>query len=417
MSLIYVKEHQIKKELARRGFSIPPSVLLQGKVFKIDLPGEDDLVLKAQVPLSSRYKKGFVLMERNHSKKIHKACKLLFQKIKSQGFQEEILIEKKIDYKKGYYLGIVSDPVTRGPLFLFSKRGGVDVEKNRMRDDSDFYKEAIDVLTGPDVEVLNKIFSNTDLRNEKIAELIRLSKTLFDIYREWNCRFIELNPLVETREGFCVLDVKMEVDEDAVPKMDAERLESLEHYSPQGNQELEARASEIDRSDYRGSAHFVQTNLASIKGRYRRKIKTFVGFNAVGTGVGLTAMDELVRHGFFPRNFCDTSGNPPASKIYRVTKIILSQDQIRGYFFISCMSSQQLNHTARGIIKAFKEVYRENGGIPDIPSLLLFRGAWDEEAQNLFREHGIDHADHLMILGRESSERDAANRFARLFKK
>jgi succinyl-CoA synthetase beta subunit len=136
----------------------------------------------------------------------------------------------------------------------------------------------------------------------------------------------------------------------------------------------------------------------------------------VGTGVSLTAMDELVRQGFFPANFCDTSGNPPASKLYRATRIILGQPDLGGYFFISCISSQQLDNTARGIIKGFKERYPKTGGVPDMPSLLVFRGAWEEEAIDLFRQHGIA-GPSVRILGRESSERDAVRIFGELYER
>jgi succinyl-CoA synthetase beta subunit len=125
-------------------------------------------------------------------------------------------------------------------------------------------------------------------------------------------------------------------------------------------------------------------------------------------------MDELVPLGFYPVNFCDTSGNPVASKLYRVTKLIFSQPGIEGYVFVSCVSSQQLDNTARGIIKALKEIYPETGGQPNIPSVFCFRGAWDEDALRLLDEHGISKGRWVRALGRDATEREAAEAFAAL---
>lgn len=131
----------------------------------------------------------------------------------------------------------------------------------------------------------------------------------------------------------------------------------------------------------------------------------------------MTTLDELVDLGYFPMNFADTSGNPTASKLYRATKIILSQPGIEGYLFVSCVSSQQLDNTARGIIKALKELYPDSGGKPNIPMVFTFRGGWDEEAIKLFEEHGISDSPWVKILGRNATERDSALEFDSIYKK
>ena len=46
----------------------------------------------------------------------------------------------------------------------------------------------------------------------------------------------------------------------------------------------------------------------------------------------MMSMDALMKEGFAPANFCDTSGNPPACKVYRAAKILLTQPGIVGYF-------------------------------------------------------------------------------------
>lgn len=70
----------------------------------------------------------------------------------------------------------------------------------------------------------------------------------------------------------------------------------------------------------------------------------------------MMSMDAVVKKGFNLANFTDTSGNPPASKVYRAAKIILAQKNIDAYFGSgSGVASQEQFHSARGLVKAFRE--------------------------------------------------------------
>ena len=70
----------------------------------------------------------------------------------------------------------------------------------------------------------------------------------------------------------------------------------------------------------------------------------------------MMSMDALLHRGYKLANFVDTSGNPPASKVYRAAKIILAQGEIDGYFASgSGVASQEQFHSARGLVKAFME--------------------------------------------------------------
>lgn len=97
--------------------------------------------------------------------------------------------------------------------------------------------------------------------------------------------------------------------------------------------------------------------------------------------------------------------------MYRITKVIFSQPGIQGYIFVSCISSQQLDNTARGIIKALKELYPQTGGQPNIPTVLAFRGAWDDVAIQALKDHGIADGKWVRVMGRDSDEREVAEVF------
>lgn len=89
----------------------------------------------------------------------------------------------------------------------------------------------------------------------------------------------------------------------------------------------------------------------------------------------MMSMDALLNEGFRIANFCDTSGNPAASKVYRAAKIILSQGPIDGYFGSgSGVASQEQFHSARGLVKAFREAWI------DLPVVIRLGGNGEDEA-------------------------------------
>ena len=78
----------------------------------------------------------------------------------------------------------------------------------------------------------------------------------------------------------------------------------------------------------------------------------------------MMSMDAVIKQGFKIANFTDTSGNPPASKVYRAAKLILNQGEIDGYFGSgSGVASQEQFNSARGLVKAFRE---QNLSIPAV---------------------------------------------------
>ena len=112
----------------------------------------------------------------------------------------------------------------------------------------------------------------------------------------------------------------------------------------------------------------------------------------------MMSMDAVLNQGFKLANYCDTSGNPPASKVYRAAKIILSQPGIRGYFASgSGVASQEQYHSARGLVKAFIE---EN---LDIPAVIRLGGNFEEEAIRILATYGQDLPAKVEGYGRDDS--------------
>jgi ferredoxin-like protein FixX len=123
----------------------------------------------------------------------------------------------------------------------------------------------------------------------------------------------------------------------------------------------------------------------------------------------MMSMDALRGHGFRIANFCDTSGNPSAAKVYRAAKIILAQRNIDAYFASgSGVASQEQYHSARGLVKAFREVRRK------IPAVIRIGGNYEEDAMEILHNYTIDLPMRVEAYGRDTSATYCAGRLREL---
>jgi len=374
------------------------------------------VVLKAQVLSGGRGKTGGIKFAMTPSDVEKTAEKLLNIEIRGMAVRK-ILVEEKLSIKEELYLSVTADPLLRKPVLILCTDGGMDIEEVARTSPTKISKYPVNILRGlREYEARDFIRKMESFPSEDIIPLGSILKNLYDLYRKYDCKLVEINPLVLTEDGkFIAADARTDIDDDAIFRHPELGLASTEETGERPPTKIEIAAGKIDEGDYRGTAHIVQLDP---DGSYTRGIgKVPIAFDCVGTGTSLTMMDEMVDLGYFPVNFADTSGNPTASKLYRATKIILSQPDIEGYLFVTCVSSQQLDNTARGIIKALKELYPNTGGQPNIPMVFTFRGGWDEEAIKLFKDHGISDSPWVKILGRDATEKDSALEFDGLYKK
>ncbi len=411
-------EYQGKELLAKAGAKLPTGKLahtVDEAARAADSIGYP-VVLKSQVLSGKRGKAGGIRFAEDEREVRQVATALLSSEIAGYPV-EKLWVEEKLDVEQEVYVGISADPSLRQPIAIFCALGGVDIEETASESPEKIGKAPINILKGLRFyEALDLVVAHSrdKLDSRQAVEVARALVRLYRAYRDYDCKLIEINPLVLTSDGAFAADARVDLDDDAVARHPELGLDSVEDTGARPPTLLEIAAGKIDEHDHRGTAHFVQIDPDGSLAQELGKIP--IAFDCVGTGTSLTTMDELVPLGYYPINFCDSSGNPTGSKLYRITKIILSQPHIQGYLFVSCISSQQLDHTARGIIAALKEIYPQSGGKPDIPMVFSFRGSWDDVALDLFRQHGIADSPWVRLLERDTTEIDAARAFDQVYK-
>ena len=407
-------EYQAKQILRRFGIPTPDGQVVRTLSEAKEVAAEigNPAMDKAQMRSGKRGKSGGVRAVANEAELAIVVPEMMGEDIRGLPV-DTLLIERALEITQEIYVGVTADPSSRSPVMIFCADGGVEIEETARVNPAAIRTSPVDILRGVyPYDALNVVGAADGLTSDQKLEIARILCRLYDAYRAHDCKLVEINPLALTPEGLMALDARVDIDGDAVERQKELDLDLAEEAGSRSATLLEEIAATIDERDHRGTVHFVQIDPDLSYAR-ERDLVTF-GFDCVGAGASLTTMDELVPLGFYPVNFCDSSGNPVGSKLYRVTKLIFSQPGIQGYVFVSCVSSQQLDNTARGIIKALKELYPETKGQPNIPTVLCFRGAWDEDALRLLAEHSISEGRWVRVLGRDTTEKDAAEAFCAL---
>ncbi len=349
------------------------------------------IVVKIQTWSTGRAAMGGVKFPKD-IKELKKVCTDFF-KMKVGNFQiENILIEKKLNIVQEFFAGFIIDSKKKKPVLLFSSKGGSGIEEIANEYPDSVFSMPIDVIKGLKafqiIPHLIKVGINKKLLNKVSGTIIKLYKAM----RSSDARSLEVNPLVLTEEGKVIAaDAHIVIDDYAVYRHPELGIEIAREFDRPPS-ELEKIAYQVEKNDYRGTFYFFQMKeILEVEEKY-------IGFHGAGGGGSMMSMDAVAKKGYKIGNFCDTSGNPPASKVYRAAKVILSQPNILGYFASgSGVASQEQFHSARGFVKAFLEEEI------DIPAALRLGGNSEDIAIDILDRYLKDAGVTIVGYGKNDS--------------
>jgi len=341
-----------------------------------DLGG--DAVLKAQVWSTKRAAWGGIRLVASEEEARQAASELLGRKV-GQFTIDRLLVEEKLSIAHELYAGVIVDDSARAPVVIFSSRGGSGIEEIAAEHPEAVAKVTVDLTTGLLSFQARDLARAAGLDRRYLNKVADALVKLYQTARHYEARSAEINPLVITEDGRVVAaDCRITVDDYAVfrhPDLDIEIARELDRPPTQ----LDRIAYRVEKDDYRGTFYFIQMEEGFAPD------DRYVGFHGAGGGGSMMSMDALLQHGFKVANFTDTSGNPPASKVYRAARIILSQPNLVGYFASgSGVASQEQFHSARGLVKAFREVPLS------VPGVIRLGGNSEEKAIQIITDYCRD---------------------------
>lgn len=392
--MVKLHEYQSKAILKSFGLEIPRGLAVSStddaRAFAEELG--TPVVIKAQVFTTSRAAQNLIRFAANPEEAFEAANDLLGKRF-GKFPVEQVLIEEQVEIAEEYYLGLIIDSKNKCPVLLISAVGGSGIEERA----GSTIRHEIDIRRG---------LSETEASHLADAAGIDIAPSILRFYeaaRSYEARSAEINPLILTKDGrIMALDARFAIDDYAVfrhPDLNIEMAREFDH-PPTA---LERIAWQVEKDDYRGTFYFIQMQEGFAKD------SGVLGFHGAGGGGSMMNMDALLKQGFQVANFVDTSGNPPASKVYRAARIILSQPNIDGYFAGgSGVASQEQYHSARGLVKAFMDAQL------NVPAVIRIGGNSEEEAIAILERANGAFPAPVEAYGRDDSPDACAERMREL---
>lgn len=372
-------EYQGKAFFKQAGIPIPvgeavktPEAAKQAAL-KIGKP----VVVKAQVWAGGRGKSGAVKFADTPDEAQKAASEILGMQVKGLEVKE-VLVEEKLDIDKEFYAGVIINSAqdVRGPVLMFSPEGGMDIESVPA---DKIAMLNVDVLKGlKPYDALNMALS-MGVSGNTLRQVADIIYKLFDTFQKYDCRALEINPLVITKQGKAIAaDCRMAVDDQALFRHPELGIKIGREFLKEPT-EFDLIAWSFEESDFRGTSY-----VAEMAPPEELKKGGYIGYHGIGGGAAMIGMDALNQVGLKIADYADTSGNPTASKVYRVVKLIMSQPGIEGYFLSGfMMANQEQWHHAHGIVKALREELPKR---PGFPVVLLLCGNKEKESQEILKE-------------------------------
>jgi succinyl-CoA synthetase beta subunit/citryl-CoA synthetase large subunit len=344
-------------------------------------------MLKAQIPMGGRGKAGGILEVSTMDEANSGIEKLLLTWIRSYR-PTRILVEKKVEVEREFYLAIAYDTVAKSPMAIFSAEGGIEIETLAKNKPKKIRNEHFSIRTGLPQYRAREIISETGISGKLLLGLGTIFSRLADVFLDFDATLAEINPLALTPDGRLIaLDCHLEIDDDAIFRhahlaeiaKDDNRFEAERRVT-----DFERMAAEVDRLDHRGVAGRViefEGNMGLIIG---------------GGGASLTAFDVVQSHGGRPANYCEIGGNPSVLKVKELTRLLLSKPNVDKIAVImNVVSNTRVDLVARGIVKGILEAGKDPS-----ETVAAFRipGAWEEEGFKILSKYGVPYLDRTASI-------------------
>ncbi len=307
--------------------------------------GADLLVVKAQVHAGGRgkgtFKNGFqggVHLTKSADEIGEIAGKMIGETLVTKQTGDEgrlvrkVMVADAVDIEHEYYLALLMDRETSRPVIVASTEGGMDIEEVAENRPEKIIRQLIHPLAGLQAYEIRNLIVGLGLKGAAAKQFGKLIKNLYKLFTSLDCDMVEINPLVETKDGqILALDAKFGFDDNALyrhPEVEAYR--DTEEEDPR-----EVAAAEFDLN-YIG----LDGNIACLVN---------------GAGLAMATMDAIKFAGGDPANFLDVGGGATKEQVKGAFNIIQSDPKVEAILINIFGGIMDCNVIAEGVVAAVEE--------------------------------------------------------------
>jgi succinyl-CoA synthetase beta subunit len=390
-------EYEAKKLFSKAGIPIP-----QGEVVKspdeaksfVEKAGKP-VVLKAQILSGGRGKAGGIKFAQNPAEAKEKAAELFSLKIK--GFPVEMaLLEEKVEIEKELYIGVTIDRLNYKLVIIACTEGGMEIEEMAKKTQEKVKKLNLDIderLYQFQAQTLAKWLG---VKGEQIRNVGNIISSLFKVFKSYDAKLVEINPLILTRKGeYIACDGRMSVDDDALfrhKELSEMGIEKRHEEGEMTQRERKAREMDIPYVDLDGD----------------------IGMFPGGAGFGIMGNDFIHYFGGKPANFMDSGGGPTPERLANMLVLLDENPEVKAIFGARFGGISRCDDFAKGVVMFLKE-----HGLSK-PMVLRMTGNMWQEGVRIFQQAKKENPEifkNIEIHGIETPIEEIAKRAVELVRK
>ncbi|OCK82216.1 succinyl-CoA ligase beta-chain [Lepidopterella palustris CBS 459.81] len=335
--------------------------------------GGDDMVIKAQVLAGGRGKgtfdngfKGGVRVVYSPREAAILADQMIGHKLitKQTGAAGRLcsavyIVERKFA-RREFYLAVLMDRASQGPVIVASSQGGMDIETVAKEHPDAIITTHVDIHKGVTDEMARNIATELGFSEQCIEDGKDTIQKLYKVFMERDATQIEINPLSETSDHQVLcMDAKLNFDDNA----------------------------EFRQKEVFGWRDVTQEDPEEVKagewGLNFIKLDGDIGCLVNGAGLAMATMDIIKLNGGQPANFLDVGGGATPEAIKQAFDLITSDPKVTAIFVNIFGGIVRCDAIAKGLISVVESMDLRT------PVIARLQGTNMEQAHKLINDSGL----------------------------
>jgi len=353
-------EYEAAEIFEKAGIPVPPRAAAEttDEALRVAEDLGYPLVVKAQVLVGGRGLAGGIRTA-SSPEELEKHCDdLLESEIKGLPVRK-VLLSRKVDIEKEFYLGITMDGYEGKPVIVVSTEGGVKIEEAARKDPGKVASFHVEPGAPLYPYQARNLLRKTGLSKKLMVACADVVTKLYGVFLQYEALIAEINPLVVLPDGgLSAVDAVLEIDNSAVSRLKQAVPDRLSRYE----NPIERKGREIG------------VTYVDLDGD--------IGLISSGAGLGMASMD-IIGGRMKPANFLETGGGITEKLLYECMELLMMKPGLRGIFINIYGGINPIHEGAKGVVRYIEEHKLR------LPIVAKALGNLQEETWEIFRSGGV----------------------------